>query len=1204
MHDSPRDHETRDPVPPRPQALRSALALTLLGALVLATSVLGPGVSPPAGADEGVPPLLQRDENVVTADALPTVQIDEGYVWAQTMIGDTVYAVGGFDNARAPRADPGTWLTPRTNALAYDITTGDLDQNFAPEVNGPVKAVAASPDGSRIYIGGSFNRVNGESRWGIAALDPVTGEVLDDFRPAIGGTGVYSLVADGDTVYAGGLFTQANGAARRNAAAFAEQDGALRAWAPEPDRQIDAMVADPAGEDIVLGGRFTAVNGDGSLKGIGAVHRTTGEVDTDWVLPETVESGALATARGQAGIFALAADEGAVYGTGWAFWDQERKLEGTFAAEAGTGELRWVADCHGDHYGVFSSGETVYTTGHTHSCETVGLAPEQDPRENRYVEAFTTEARGVVAESDVSGYKNWGGSPAPSPYVWYPDFLVGTATGLGQAGLTITGNDEYIAVAGEFVGVNDGNYQGIVRFATDPEGGAADGPRIGGEDWQPVANPGIPGRTRLTIPGTWDRDDLTLTYELWREDLDDPVDTVVADSTWWEQPEIGLEDTTAEPGTTHTYTVRARDGDGNEVSSAGIDLQAEEGETPSYTAAVLEDDPLLYYPLGDTEAAWAGTDPALFGAGVAPGQDGISNSATGPSGLDGGSDATIGENGATGPAPEEWSAEVWVRTETTTGGKLLGFGDRSSGTSLTYDRQVYMTDAGTLRFGTYPNGTTHTIGTEESFNDGQWHHVVASQGADGMTLTVDGQVLATDPDVTGADDREGSWRFGGDSVNGWPDRPSTDFLTGDLDEAAVYDRVLPRDRIAEHYRLGRVWEAPTAAFTEQASGLAVQLDASSSTADEGAEIVSWDWDLGDGTTAEGETVEHTYGAAGTYPVTLTVTDDQGGSHSVTEQVTVEHAAPAAAFEATATGRELAVDASGTELFDDAEAEYVWDFGDGSTGEGVTAEHTYAEDGTYTVTLTVTDSYGATSEATTEVEVSRGEVVVSDSFEREATGSWGTADTGGDWTLAGGTPIAASVSGGAGVLTLPPGSGRTMTLPSVQARDTASEVSYTLSPGPDAGSLYAGTVARSTAEGNYRALVWHRADGSMWLLIQRDGTVLSSQPLPDTWQDGDTIHLDSEVTGDGETTLRAKAWVEGQEEPEDWQLEHTVDASEALTGEGAPGVYAYRSRSGSDAAVVTVEEFEVQELASQAAEATPEEDADGADGTDGSDGGEG
>lgn len=166
----------------------------------------------PAAVPSAMPPLLPRDENVVTSDPIPTVQIDNGYVWAQAMIGSTVYAVGKFDNAREPLAAPGTSLTARSNVLAYNIDTGEL-LPFAPQVNGVIKAVAASPDGSRIYIGGSFNAVNGQSRWNIAALDAVTGELVPGFVPAIGGSGVYALTASGPNVYAGGLFTQANGTA-------------------------------------------------------------------------------------------------------------------------------------------------------------------------------------------------------------------------------------------------------------------------------------------------------------------------------------------------------------------------------------------------------------------------------------------------------------------------------------------------------------------------------------------------------------------------------------------------------------------------------------------------------------------------------------------------------------------------------------------------------------------------------------------------------------------------------------------------------------------------------------------------------------------------------------------------------------------------------------------------------------------------------
>jgi len=147
--------------------------------------------------------------------------------------------------------------------------------------------------------------------------------------------------------------------------------------------------------------------------------------------------------------------------------------------------------------------------------------------------------------------------------------------------------------------------------------------------------------------------------------------------------------------------------------------------------------------------------------------------------------------------------------------------------------------------------------------------------------------------------------------------------------------------------------------------------------DEDGEIVSYEWTFGDGTSGTGHSVSHTYTGAGTYTVTLLVTDDDGLTASTQQDVYVEEgepAGPSVSFTSSPSSgtSPLAVyfDASGTS-YTQGPLNYSWDFGDGKTGFGQKVSHLYVSSAgsTFTVTLTVSAPDGKTGTATGTVTVS-------------------------------------------------------------------------------------------------------------------------------------------------------------------------------------------------------------------------------------------
>jgi PKD repeat protein len=148
--------------------------------------------------------------------------------------------------------------------------------------------------------------------------------------------------------------------------------------------------------------------------------------------------------------------------------------------------------------------------------------------------------------------------------------------------------------------------------------------------------------------------------------------------------------------------------------------------------------------------------------------------------------------------------------------------------------------------------------------------------------------------------------------------------------------------------------------------LTVRFDASESTDADGT-ILTYSWDFGDGTSSQEMVVNKTYGQPGNYRATLSVTDDMGAYSQASVNIAVGPFAPIAAFSINpAEGFAplmVHTDGSASSDVDGTITGYDWDFGDGSTGTGVTSDHTYNESGNYQITLTVTDDGGSQSTAT-------------------------------------------------------------------------------------------------------------------------------------------------------------------------------------------------------------------------------------------------
>ncbi|WP_392841912.1 LamG-like jellyroll fold domain-containing protein [Streptomyces sp. LN500] len=685
-------------------------------------------------------------------------------MWALAEAGGTVFAGGTFSQVRPPEGGSGT-AQNAVNFVALNAATGNPTScNLSFTIgsgSATVRALAVSPDKKTLYAGGYFGAVNGTPVSSLAAIDIATCTPKANFHPSVSAT-VRALAVTNDTVYLGGDFTSVGGSAHARYAAVDATSGAVKPFQADVDEPGRAVAVTPDGNNVILGGDFFTVNGANS-HALAVVDSATGANVRTY--PGFIENNSV--------VKALDTDATGFYtgneGTGGGVFD------GRIALDLSTLNQRWRDTCLGATQAVKSYQNVVYSASHAHDCSSVGEYPDG-------------RRRHLLAEP-TSGTNKLG---------WFPDTNDGLGEGIGPRAMAVseTSNNKYMWVGGEFTTVNGSAAQGLTHFAATPDVGAPTVPSVSAESVKPT-------EALVRWRASLDTDDTELTYKVYRNGGSTPVYTVDGDSVDWSRPQLSFTDTNVTAGSTYTYRVTATDGAGNASALSATASVTVPTSAQKYPAKVLDDGANLYWRYNESATPFVGDTSPGDQSGIhvnGPSLRQTPAAVTGPSTAIGfnGSDQIVYSDKRT-TVPGQYSVETWFKTTTTSGGKLVGFGDNTTRASGNYDKHVYMRNDGRLVFGVW-TGSARTITTPDSYNNGAWHHVVATQGSSGMALYVDGTQIGTLAE-SNSQAYSGYWHVGGDNLNGWPNQPSSNYFAGQIDETAIYPSVLSAAQVQSHYTL-------------------------------------------------------------------------------------------------------------------------------------------------------------------------------------------------------------------------------------------------------------------------------------------------------------------------------------------------------------------------------------------------------------------
>ncbi len=727
-----------------------------------------------------------------------------GEVYGLASVHGKVVVGGSFTQISPPAGTAGT-AQSRPALAILNAETGAPDSCQLPvsfSAGTPViRTVIASPDANTIYVGGSFTSIGGVAVSRVAAIDPVSCKVLALRVPTIGAT-VIGMYATTTSLYIGGDFVTVGGQSRQHFAAINLSNNALLPWAPAIDTIPGQSVAvgraisvSPDGSKVAIGGDFFTVNGQDSHS-IAVVDSATGANIQNYARGFIPDTSVTKTIWSDGSKFYVGNE-----GTGGGVFD------GRLAVDWATLTQVWRDNCLGATQALVTFQGTLYIASHAHNCSSNN--------------AFGDGARNFFMAE---------GTSTPTILQWFPTANDGINEGIGPRALTVaTGSNSgknYLWYGGEFTQVNGKAQQGLTRFGPDD----ATTPPVPVVAAEALTSNSVQVRFRTVV----DPDDGILTYNVYRNNSVTPIWTGTANSTWWKRPQVTYVDNSVVAGTTYSYRVSVSDGVNTSALSSSVSAKAVAKAT-DYPTQVIADGASLYWRMDEAASPWAQDKSGQTTAGV----NGIySKGLNDPSfgfqfgaagALAGSTDTATTFDGTQGyiyddqnlPAPTTYSIETWIKTGTTSGGKIVGYGNgvpetNSNATNLSgnYDRQIYMDNAGNLTFGVYTGGV-QSIRTANAYNDNAWHYIVGTQGPAGMKLYVDG-VKVGQNSTTGNQSYNGNWHVGGDQLNGWPNQPASNYFAGTIDDTAIYGAPLSAQQVANHFTLAggqiTVPVAPTDAY--------------------------------------------------------------------------------------------------------------------------------------------------------------------------------------------------------------------------------------------------------------------------------------------------------------------------------------------------------------------------------------------------------